>query len=259
MQEKAIKMNMTSIMFVTYNRLELTTRMLNSLFKNTNSPFRLIIVDNGSTDNTKEYLKKISKSFSDLSEYCVGVDLKFNETNKGIAIGRNQCLKLAEKFDDEWLSTMDNDVEVPFGWLTECVEVLKSNKQYGMIGVNMEDVKYPLVTFNGKTFQRKLSGNLGTACTVFNKNLHSKLGYFNSEYGCYGEEDSDFGIRVRASKLELGYISAMGHHFGQGELDQGEYREFKDVCRSKNLNKFRENCFLYMSGRKSCFVPFKDE
>ena len=47
----------TSIMFVTYNRVNFTQRMLESFFKNTTSPYHLIIVDNGSTDETVPYLE----------------------------------------------------------------------------------------------------------------------------------------------------------------------------------------------------------
>ena len=123
----------------------------------------------------------------------------------------------------------------------------------------MEDVQYPIVEQNGKQFQNKPNGNLGSALMVFNKNVHNNIGFFTTEYNRYGEEDSDFGFRVRTSmKKEIGYILPMGQHTGIGENDIGEYRQFKDQCRLGNLSKFRENCRLYMSGRKPCYIPFEN-
>jgi glycosyltransferase involved in cell wall biosynthesis len=244
-------MNPVSIMMVTYNRLELTKQTLESLLAHTDVPFELIIVDNASQDKTTEYLKeylptKINNNF-------VSFTLHENEANLGIAIGRNQCLNLAK---GEWLSTVDNDVVLFDGLLSQAIEILSKNPMYGMIGVNMEDVSYPLVTKNGTTFQHKERGNLGTACTVFHRKLHKLLGYFN-HYSLYGEEDADMGMRIRVLGLKLGYLKQNGIHLGQGENDIGEYREFKTASHQANLKKFNENCAAYVSGRKPIYIPFK--
>jgi GT2 family glycosyltransferase len=249
------KMNsVVSIMCVTYNRLDMTQRTLKSLSKNTNVPYRLIIVDNGSTDGTADWLTKLFPQ----NDYCIGYDYHIHSENKGIAAGRNQGLRIAEKYKDDWLSTIDNDIEVPFGWLKDCIDILEANPQFVM-GVNMEDVRYPVVTLNGKSFQNKPQGNLGTACTVFPRKLHEKIGYFNTEYELYGEDDADFFFRARVAGYQMGYIKEMGVHFGQGELDTGEYRDFKDVCRSKNLAKFIQNCRDYAGGRKANYIPFVEK
>lgn len=250
----------TSIMFATFNRLDLTQRMMHSLTKST-SPYRLIIVDNGSTDGTVDWLKQLSPHFLTIvgdaapENGCQSIDLQFNEKNLGISVARNQGLELADKHGDPWLSTLDNDVELPFGWLKECLEIMEANPKLAL-GVNMEDVSYPLSTRGGKTFQIKPRGNLGTACTVFHRELHDLIGFFNNEYGLYGEEDADFFYRARLVGWDLGYLKEMGVHFGQGELDVGEYREFKDSCRTGNLTKFRQNCADYSARRKPLYIPF---
>ena len=244
------------IMMVTYNRLELTKRTLEDLLKTTDFPFNLIIVDNGSEDDTVKYLKEFC------AENCgkgffKGYIIKENEKNLGIAIGRNQCLARSK---EEWLVTFDNDVLVPNGWLTECIDILKANRQYACIGVNFEDKAYPIVKLKGKEFQDKPRGNLGTACMVFNRSLQKMLGYFNHlEYGKYGLEDSDFGARVSfALKMKLGYLSSPGSHIGSGAYDVGAYRAYKTAEHDKYLNKFNENCRLYCNKQKQLYIPFKD-
>jgi GT2 family glycosyltransferase len=242
----------TSIMMVTYNRLELTQRMLDSFFKNTTGPHRLIIVDNGSTDGTKEWLEK-------LAENEIPLHLHFNSKNEGIAVGRNQGLLLANKFgpDDEYLVTMDNDIEVTSGWLSECTDIIKDNHKMA-IGINFEGTSYPLVTRKGKTFQLKPIGNLGTACSAFHRDLHKQIGFFTTEYGLYGEEDADFYFRARIAGWEMGYLKNNGVHFGEGSLDVGEYREFKTESHKNNLAKFQKNCYAYMGRTKPNFIEYSD-
>src|SRR5690606_24761469 len=101
-------------------------------------------------------------------------------------------------------------------------------------------------------------GNLGTACIVFQSKLQKMIGYFNTEYGLYGEEDADYGMRARVCGFSLGYIERMGNHFGVGELDKGEYREFKTEMHKSNLAQFNANCGAYARREKQLYIPYKD-
>lgn len=233
----------TTLMMVTYNRLELTKRTLENL--DTGREYNIVIVDNGSTDGTVEFLKSNFENTILLKE------------NKGIAVGRNIALREADKLGTKWYCTIDNDVEMPSGWLQECVDILQANKGYGAIGVNMENTPYPIVKSNGYRFQDKSRGNLGTACMVFPKQIHQMLGFFTTEYGKYGEEDADFGMRVRVAGFKLGYIERMGVHLGDNEV--GEYREFKTKQHSDNLALFKQNCARYFQRAKALYISYKDE
>jgi GT2 family glycosyltransferase len=247
-----------SIMMVTYNRLDLTKQTLDGLFKTTDYPYNLIIVDNGSSDGTIKYLNNILYDKMKQYNFFKGYSILPNKENKGIAVGRNICLlEAVTKYDSNWFVTFDNDVLVPSGWLIEAIDILKANKQYASIGVNMENTTYPIVTLNGKEFQNKSQGNLGTACMIFNKSLHKMLGYFNYlDYGSYGEEDSDWGMRTRVIGFKLGYIKENGTHLGEGPIDTGAYREFKTKSHRNNLAKFNANCRAYYNHTKPLYIDF---
>jgi glycosyltransferase involved in cell wall biosynthesis len=246
----------TSIMMTTFNRLELTKQTLNSLFETTNSPFRLFIVDNGSTDATVEYLHNLQNQDINCKE-LINIEIHFNDKNLGIGKGRNRGLKMASRYDDELLSTIDNDVLLPNGWLSEIIDIIKVNPDFA-IGVNMEGISYPVKTINGKSFQVKPMGNLGTALTVFPRELHRKIGYFNDFNSQFGEDDADFFFRARMLDYKMGYLKEMGTHLGQGENDIGPYREFKDKCHADNLKLFRYTCHQYMAGTLSYFIPYSE-
>jgi GT2 family glycosyltransferase len=245
----------TAVMVVTFNRLELTKQTFDSLFETAGHNFNLIIVDNGSTDGTREYLETILKKEG---KYLKSVVVKLNEENKGIAIGRNQALKIANDIGTNYYCTIDNDVLMPNGWLGECVDILDKVPRYGAIGVNMEGNGYQIININGKTFQNKPAGNLGTACMVFPRAVHQMIGFFNTTYGTYGLEDSDFGMRIRVAGFKLGYIEQMGSHLGVGELDKGEYRKFKTETHDKFLSKFNANCGAYVRKEKPIYLAYKE-
>lgn len=237
-------------MMVTYNRLNLTMQTIESLFNNTDKEFRLLIVDNGSTDDTCNYIKDLN-----IKNNCKSIEYLFNETNLGIAIGRNQCLKLASQYYDDYLSTIDNDIEFPENWLGDCVNFLEKNNNFA-IGINFEDTQYPIHKLNGIEVQLKPAGNLGTACTVFDRKLHKLIGYFNTEFGLYGEEDADFFFRARQVGYKMAYLKNKGTHLGEGINDIGEYREFKTKCHKDNYNQFLKVCRDYVSGKKPIYINF---
>jgi glycosyltransferase involved in cell wall biosynthesis len=238
-------MEKVSLMMVTYNRLDLTKRTIENINKTVKCDYNLIIVDNNSTDGTVEYLKELG---------CT--KLVLNNDNLGIGRGRNQALWAADQIGTDWYCTIDNDVEMPEGWLAESIGILKSNPEFGAIGVNFEGKSYPLVKKGGYEFQDKPAGNLGTACMVFGKPLHMAIGFFK-EYNRYGLEDSDFGMRARFFGFKLGYIRENGTHLGVGELDSGEYRKFKTIAHDSRVAEFRKNCGLYSQRKLPIYVSYK--
>jgi len=240
-----------SIMMVTYNRLELTKQTITNIYETVKTPFEFVIIDNASTDGTIEYLNELNKQYNN-------IHLKFNKINKGIGWGRSQALLLADTLNTEWYVTIDNDVLFHSGWLDECIEILTHNKHFGAIGVSFEPTVYPIIKSNGYEFEYKSKGNLGTACMVFHKSLHKMIGFFNTTFDKYAHEDADWGNRVVFAGLKLGYIKTHGTHIGEGVNDQGTYREFKNKQHQDNLQKYYKDYTLYASGKKSLYIPFKD-
>lgn len=73
----------TSIVMLTYNELHLTKKCIDSMKQHTDSDqYELIIVDNASTDGTKEYVRELDD--------VIFID---NEKNEGFAKGCNQGAK----------------------------------------------------------------------------------------------------------------------------------------------------------------------
>jgi len=92
-----------SVILPTYNRADLIGRSIQSVLAQTYQDFELIIVDDGSTDNTEE----VERTFDDRRIRY----LKYSN-NRGAAAARNTGIKAArgsyiafQDSDDEWLPT----------------------------------------------------------------------------------------------------------------------------------------------------------
>ena len=93
-----------SIIIPTFNRCELLYRALNSVFKQTYSDYEVIVIDDGSTDDTAEMLQK---NFTQV-RYVF-------QSNKGVSAARNKGLELAK---GRWIAFLDSDDE----WLPQKLE-----------------------------------------------------------------------------------------------------------------------------------------
>ena len=107
---KRIIMNKTptvSVIIPTYNRAHLVGKAIQSVLNQTYKDFEIIVVDDGSTDNTNE---EIAKSFNDprIRYIC-------HEQKRGGSAARNTGIKAAH---GEYIAFLDSDDE----WLTEKLE-----------------------------------------------------------------------------------------------------------------------------------------
>lgn len=98
---------------ITFNRLELLKKTISGL-RNQSYPIdEIIVVNNGSTDNTPEWLDDQDDLFVVTQE------------NTGSSGGQHTGFNTAYSRDHEWIWAMDDDV-VP---RKDCLEVLMNNKQ----------------------------------------------------------------------------------------------------------------------------------
>jgi len=89
-----------SILISTYNRRALLEEALHSVFNQTfKGPYEVVVVDDGSTDDTWEYLKELSKEKGNLV-------IARHEKNLGISEGRKTAYKLSQ---GDYLLYFDSD------------------------------------------------------------------------------------------------------------------------------------------------------
>ena len=92
-----------TIVIPLFNQLQYTKICLESLQSHGVCGARILLINNGSTDGTREYLTS-----------CQGVDVLNNLENLGCAGAWNQGV---EESATEWVLLLNNDVIVSPGWL----------------------------------------------------------------------------------------------------------------------------------------------
>ena len=104
--------SLASIVIPCWNQLEFTRHCIAALMRHTRAPWELVVINNGSTDGTKDYFAGVQDSAP------VRVTVIANATNRGFPAAINQGLQVAR---GEYLVLLNNDVVVTDGWLDRLI------------------------------------------------------------------------------------------------------------------------------------------
>lgn len=258
-----------NIGMVTWNRLEFTQQTIEALWRRTRYPYKLTVVDNGSTDGSVEWLREAHRQGKIANLFLLG-------ENVGVARASNTAW--AAEPQAAWYMKLDSDMVVEKGnWLEDLVGTAMAIPDIGALGYSVEPRSYPLETVGRVNVRPKRDANIGGACFLVPRAVHERLGWWCEDYGLYGEEDGDFALRIRLSGLFNAYMpdEDMFCHLPGGKagaidprdlsaVDPDElrihedYRLWKDDLR-RELQKpgglLQRNVVAYHSGQRSVYVP----
>ena len=169
-----------SIIVPTYNRANLIGRAIKSILNQTYQNFEIIVVDDGSQDNTEETVK----IFGDRRI----IYLK-HKTNKGAGTARNTGIKTAKS---EYIAFLDSDDE----WLPKKIEKQIRKIKEASVNVGVIYTGYWIIMDNKKLLGKipKKRGNIfedelfedqvsPTSCVLVKRECFEKAGFFDEEPG----------------------------------------------------------------------------
>jgi glycosyltransferase involved in cell wall biosynthesis len=232
-------MNFVSIIIPTFNRKTLLRRALQSVYQQSYSSFEVIVVDDGSTDQTKEM---IISDFP-LVRY-------FYKSNQGVSAARNLGLDHAK---GEWLAFLDSDDE----WLPKKLEnqinLLKSRSEYKICHTNEQWVRHG-VKVNQMKKHKKTGGWIFPQCLplcamspssiMIQKSVFADIGHFDTRLSCC--EDYDMWLRVTAKYpvlfIEEPQIIKYGGHDDQLSkkywgMDRFRVQALQNILSNDDLNE----------------------
>lgn len=209
----------TSIIILTYNQLEVSKKCFESLAKYTKEEeVEIIVVDNGSTDGTREYLKSNSSFITIL-----------NDINMGFAKGCNQGIEVAT---GDNLLFLNNDTIVTENWLDAMLALLNSNEKIGMVGpvsnyisglqrINVDYHTDEEINEFSLRYCAKVKGKskrvirLVGFCLLVRRELIEKLVGFDERFKLGSFEDDDICLRTVLEGYELHIaLDSFVHHYG---------------------------------------------
>ncbi len=198
-----------SLVVLTYNQLKYTQKCIASIYKNTKLKFELIIIDNGSTDGTINYLKTIKKKHNNIK-------LILNHKNIGVAASWNQGIKHSQA---DYIAILNNDIIVTPNWLRNCIQ-FSVEKDYLFVGPAFKEGKlnYDLNKFYKyfikKNRYRERKKTYAGFAMIFHKSIFDKVGYFSEDFQKGTYEDVDFIMRLLKNRIPFSTTgSAFVHHF----------------------------------------------
>lgn len=121
-----------SINLVTWNGKKYLPYCLKSIAQQTFRDFSLLILDNGSTDGTVEYLKEIQepKSKINLEFKIPNLRIVFNEKNTGFAAGHNRAIRATHS---EYVLILNQDVILEPNFLEVVIKFLETHSEVGAV------------------------------------------------------------------------------------------------------------------------------
>jgi GT2 family glycosyltransferase len=243
---------------INYNNLSFSMMTIESLFKNTENPFRLIIVDNASTESgTKEYFDTVKNRYpSTVVHYCKYETSGFAESN-------NIGLKYSSS---KYVLLLNNDILFPDKkWLTKLVNcAIKNNAS-----VVSPKLLYPndTIQFAGGTFDNQLRWfHIGRfqprekystsrevpavtfACVLIKRELLEEgldEGYWIGQF-----EDLDFCCKVRSQGHKVFYCAEVSvYHYESATILRKNQSLLNDV-QNRNARRFYERWGTWLSTDK---------
>jgi len=233
---------LTDVILLTYNNANLLDRFFNCIYKHTKD-FNLIIVDNGSKDNSVDLIKKTQKKEPNIT-------LVEEQTNLGVAGGRNRGIKEGKA---EYVICLDSDQFVGHNWLEELY--LLHNKGFDTVGVDAW--KMHPSTYKARPYHPILHCQnvfhsytyVGGGGHLIPRKIFEELNYFDDFYSPMYYEDSDFYFQMTQKEYRTAWhygakIVHLGHQTGMKQRDFSPNVQFK-----KSYDYFVKKWFPYFPPR----------
>lgn len=240
-----------SIFVIAFNRLEKTRRCVESILQYTKDvDYELILVDNGSSDETLEYFKSITC----LKKKVVHVTKNVGPGYPHLNFHMNQLGK--------FVCSLANDIIVTAHWMENLLTCMKSDPRIGMVNpvcsntFNLQCVEFPYQTYRemqekaaqfNRSNPRKWEDRLRliTLGTLYRKEVLLASGWPVGDAGFFHDfSDDDITFKVR----RLGYRTVLAKDTWichDHDLRHGEDKDLAEFNRSLEIGRenFQEKYF----------------
>ena len=198
-----------SIIIPYYNREKFLQRTLDSVAEQTLRPNELILVDNGSTDNSFEICKSFAKKYND-SHFNIKL---IRELRKGACAARNTG---ADHATHNYIYFFDSDDIMSPNFCEEINNYISNETKYDLIAFRTN-----IVLPNGKKYKRKsyfttsvedqiILSTLSTQSCIFKKSFFERIGKWDESLPCWN--DWELGIRIMLSTPNILWIKDTTYH-----------------------------------------------
>ncbi len=220
-----------------WNQWDYTRRFLESFEAGGGEGCRLLVVDNGSTDETPRRLREWKKR--------LGFEVLRNRSNRGCAPAWNQGARRVLAWKPAWIGVLNNDLVLTPGWLKALLDRAEERGWWMASPATREGrLDYDLESYARAYTRRCRSwdapGYFGW-CFLVRPEAFKVCGFFDETFRFGKGEDEDFARRLWAKGLPTGITGcSFVHHFGsptvnalKGRIGEGFERGNLDHLRRR--------------------------
>jgi glycosyltransferase involved in cell wall biosynthesis len=186
-----------SIVIPAYNYSDKISGAINSAMSQTVLPLEIIVVDDGSTDDTERVVNDLAKE-----SHLVPITYH-KQNNAGVAVARNVGISMAK---GEYIVCLDADDKIDTEFIRACVESMNADPMLGIAYTGLLTVEPdgkqsvsewpPEYNFDNMVYSGGI--NQIPTCCMFRKSMWKRLGGYRSRYSPNGagSEDANFWLRA---------------------------------------------------------------
>jgi len=192
---------------------EVTKKCVESILKNTASPYRLIVINNGRDPKIRHFLEELS------ARKDVETTVLHNSRNVGWVKALNQGIGLSEA---PYVCFQNSDTIVTRLWLGKMIDILKSQESFGMINSTWEGrpAGTSIEEYNSILEKKNCARFIETDwcrgfSLVIKRAVIDRIGKVDEVYGVGYLDDVDYSIRaIEAGFLALRALDTYVYHEG---------------------------------------------
>lgn len=236
-----------SVIIPTYNRSATLARALDSVFEQSCAPLEVVVVDDGSTDNTGDLIKQHYPSVRYLQQSNQGVSAA---RNTGIAQAKGEWIALLDS-DDEWLP---QKLQAQMSQLTQQNEVLICHTEEIWIrnGVRVNQMKKHAKA-GGWIFQRCLPMcAMSPSSIVIHRSVFDDVGVFDETLPAC--EDYDLWLRTTCRYPVLFIEEPLICKYGGHDDQLSRQHVAMDRFRIESLSRILHSDALTVEDRRAALV-----
>jgi glycosyltransferase involved in cell wall biosynthesis len=183
-----------------YNAGKTIVETLRGLEKQTYKDFQVILVDDGSTDDTRNVVEKFKeKSNLDIVLIC--------QQNSGPAVARNLG---AKKATGDIILFTDSDCIPPRNWVAEMIEPIGKDIVGVHCGYKVKNPEFLVARYIDFEIRRrhskiynKITDSVGTYSFSIKKEVFDEMGGFNTSYSMASGEDFEFSYKLSENGYKI--------------------------------------------------------
>lgn len=223
----------TDIIIPCFNQPDFTIKCLESIREGTPESARVILIDNGSAEPSRTLYQSMLETLPRALYVRSPENLGFvKATNIGLAMATA-----------EYVCLLNNDTEVPPGWLEKLQEVLAREPRVALVGPLSSSTAQWQGQLRPFTGYRVLGRHqmLSFFCVLMRRAIIATCGYLSEEYRAGLGDDDDYSavVHERGWRLALrGDVCVVHHHRSTFREVYGEEGWFG--MQRENLEYFKE-------------------